>query len=108
MQPLELAADSLEYVLVPWVMTADGVDVDPVARGIAAELAFVRPGSVPAPEAWVTAQWERALGLWHARVLVGPEGAVPLPRGTYDVWVRASGGMQERPVRRSSGRVRVI
>ncbi|WP_131830995.1 hypothetical protein [Frankia sp. CcI49] len=108
MQPLEVTADSREYVLVPWVMTADGVDVDPVARGIAAEMAFVRPGTLPTSGAWVSAQWEYALGLWHARVLVGPEGTVTLPRGTYDVWVRANGGMQERPVRRSSGRVRVI
>ncbi|GAA0954192.1 hypothetical protein [Nonomuraea longicatena] len=80
---------SLEYVRV-FVRHARGTE--PV------EMAFTTPGIEPGPADWKTASWAETKNLGAvAHILVGPNGAVTLADGTYQVWVRTT-RREERPV----------
>lgn len=107
-EPLEISAGTREYVLIPWLMKAGGVPVDPAAGGFTPEMAFTAVDAHPATGDWNPAEWEQADGGWHAMCLVGSGGTVTLAAGTYDPWVRTTGPTLERPEKRSPGRVRVI
>lgn len=57
------------------------------------EVAFTAPGAEPVTGDWHAAEWApgsvTARGA-DARILVGPGGAVVLPDGTYQAWVRVT------------------
>ncbi|MGW6499340.1 hypothetical protein [Nonomuraea angiospora] len=80
---------SLEYLRF---FVANVVGVETV------EIAFTQPGVEPTEGQWNPASWGAvAQGGAEARVRVGPGGAVTLPDGTYQGWVRVT-RPDERPV----------
>ncbi|MET7334358.1 hypothetical protein [Nonomuraea sp. NPDC005650] len=80
---------SLEYLRF-FVTNAVGVET--------VEIAFTQPGVEPTEGQWNPASWGAVVqGGAEARVRVGPGGAVTLPDGTYQGWVRVT-RPDERPV----------
>lgn len=69
---------STEYLHVP-VTAPAGTDL----TGAPVRIAAVAHGDNPAPTDWRAAEWAGST----ARILVGPDSALPLARGTYRVWV---------------------
>lgn len=96
------------HVLVSYELSDGDAVVDPVESGVAVSMAFPSVGADPAAGDWKAAEWLYADDQWHAQCMVGPGGAVELAAGTYDVWLRASGGTVGTPVERARGRVRVF
>ncbi|MEU4511768.1 hypothetical protein AB0G05_19930 [Nonomuraea wenchangensis] len=89
---------SLEYLKF---FVTNALGVEPV------EIAFTTPGVEPVDGDWTPASWgQTGQGGAEARVQVGPDGAVTLPDGTYQAWVRVT-RPDERPVL-SSGLVPII
>lgn len=97
---------SKEYVPVPVTFRSEGVFVDPTDDVV--EMAFV-PFDVAEPSSsdWNTASWETAAGVYLARCLVGPAGAVQLDAGRYRIFIRVSDN-PEIPVKVSPTILRVI
>ncbi|GAA0403178.1 hypothetical protein GCM10009530_63960 [Microbispora corallina] len=65
------------------------------------EVAFTTPGVEPAEEDWHIASWGTPTSQGcPARILVGPGGgAVALSDGTYEMWVRVTGPVQQPVLR---------
>ncbi|WP_146178180.1 hypothetical protein [Nonomuraea fuscirosea] len=75
------------------------VYVEGATGGEGVEVAFTVPGVKPVEDDWHPAEWEppQADGA-DARILVGPgEGAVALPEGTHQAWVRVT-AVEEQPL----------
>lgn len=79
---------SLDYIRIP-VVEAGGAD--PTDNVV--ELAFPLQGA--APSDWTTAAWENDGAIHYAKLLLGPGGALELPVGDYDVWVRVAASPEE-------------
>ncbi|MEV0149694.1 MULTISPECIES: hypothetical protein [unclassified Nonomuraea] len=80
---------SLEYLRF---FVSNAVGSEPV------EIAFTQPGVEPTEGQWAPASWGAVdRGGAEARIRVGPGGAVTLPDGTYQGWVRVT-RPDERPV----------
>lgn len=68
--------------------------VDPTTLPV--QCAFMLTGR-PTDADWHDAAWDDATTV---RILVGPDGGVVLARGSYRIWLRITGGVEEpeRPV----------
>lgn len=90
--PLTISSLSLEYVKVLVEASKAGAVINPT--GDVVQLAFPVQGVAPATGDWKTGSWETAAPPntttteYWARCLVGPSGAVALPAGRYDIWVK--------------------
>lgn len=93
--PLALSAQSTVYVKVPVTATVNGAAVDPTTDTVA--LAFPVSGVTPASDDWHTGSWETSGTTHYARLLVGPNGALNLAAGSFDVWVKVTDN-PEQPV----------
>lgn len=51
-------------------------------------------------DGWLAASWESRGGNYRVTILIGPEGALTLPIGSYDIWVKII-GEPEIPVLKS-------
>jgi hypothetical protein len=80
---LQISSASLQYVRVP-ISEATGGDPtgDPVT--------FAFPDPAAEPTVFYTGSWSTLNGIYYARCLVGPGGAVQLPAGFYDVYVKVT------------------
>lgn len=95
---MRVSPRSTEYLRLPVRATERGMQVDPTAAQV--QFAF-KPEGVPPTEAdWVGGEWEPFDGRWLARCLVGPSGAVQLPAGRLDAWVRVL-AIPEQPEHRA-------
>lgn len=103
----EIAAGSLQYVLVPVVYRTSGVVTSPT--GYTVTMAFTT-GEAPESGDFKTASWETDAttnpDTYLARCLVGPAGAVTLTAGQYTVWVKVAAS-PETPVLKA-GLLRVV
>ncbi|MFG3438341.1 hypothetical protein ACGF0J_13950 [Nonomuraea sp. NPDC047897] len=64
------------------------------------QVAFTNLGAEPVEADWYPAEWASATAAGaRARILIGPGGTVPLTDGTYLMWVRVTGAV-EQPVLR--------
>lgn len=99
MAGVSVSSLSTQYVQVPVRAYSGGTVYNPTA--LAAYMAFVAPGSLPAGGDWNTADWAWTatdLGYYAVQCLVGPSGsAVALAVGPYGVWVKVEGA-EEVPV----------
>jgi hypothetical protein len=77
-----------EYVPALVTSEAGGVPVDPTADPV--QMAFVAPGTNPAPGDWQAAIWDSGSvnGAHTALCLIGPGGTIQLAAGVYAVWVK--------------------
>jgi hypothetical protein len=84
----ELSVISTDYIPVFVKATLHGVPYNPSRDPV--EFAFIVGDGDPGPADWHTASWDTVgSSRWVAQCLVGPgTGAVLLPVGTYNVWVR--------------------
>ncbi len=80
---LSISVASKQYVRVP---IADVNGNDPTSDGV--QMAFPTPGVDPVT--FYTGSWSTLSGIYYARCLVGPGGAVALGVGYYDVYVKVS------------------
>lgn len=77
-----LPAASLQYLWVPISESLTGGN----PTGYTVTMAFPLPGAEPT--VFYTGSWGTAGGLYYARCLIGPGGAVALSVGYYDVLVK--------------------
>lgn len=87
----QISSLSLQYVKVPIIAFAAGVEYDPTGDDVV--MAFMTDGDQPTSGDWKTATWETASGagetvIYLARALVGPAGVITLTAGEYRVWVK--------------------
>jgi hypothetical protein len=94
-QAVEIAATSTEFVRVTAVSKAAGSTITPAAPP---KFAFLPASATdnPVTEDWLTGEWAAP----HARILVGPGGAITLTAGEYRVWLTWEAGT-EAPVYRT-------
>lgn len=73
--------------------TESGVAANPTSGQI--YFAFTDNTSPPASGDWVAGTWESADDVYWALCLIGPDdGAIVLPAGEYDVYVRLTKGLE--------------
>lgn len=98
-----IVSTSTEYVWVP-VRSEHPTQGPANLLSYGVDVAFVRAGD-PQPADWQPATWEAdtaTLGgqaYYLARVKVGPDGAVTLDDGSWNVYVRLTTGDQQPVVR---------
>jgi hypothetical protein len=95
---LKIAQQSKQYIKC----TVEGKDasgpVDPTVDPIA--FAFVEPEGAPVSgTTWTNGTWETFEiegfpDVYKARCLVGPGGAIELPIGSYDVFIKITHGLE--------------
>lgn len=90
-----LSSLTTEYIRVQVVAEKDGVTANPT--GDVVQLAFPSRSVNPITADWNDAVWETVVDpvsgvpSYYAKCLVGPSGgAIALPVGKYDVWVRVT------------------
>lgn len=86
---LQISIASTQYVRVP--VYADGEDPTNDTVSMAFPVTGVDPAS------FFSGSWQTLDGIYYARCLVGPSGAVALTNGVYDVYVKVS-DVPETPV----------
>jgi hypothetical protein len=93
---------STEFVQVDvGVTTEAGTPGDP--SGDVVQMAFARPGALPADGDWHTAAWVSTSAGWAAQVLVGPQnGGIVLAPGPWVRFVKVTDS-PEIPVRSVPG-----
>lgn len=85
---LKISVASRQYVKVPISAIVDGDVDDPT--GDVVQMAFVTIGEDPVDGDWQDASWETSSGTFWARCLVGPDGAVELAKGRYQIYVKVT------------------
>lgn len=84
---LKISILSTVFVKSRITATKNGLTYNPTADVV--EVAFVGPGVTPTPADWHAASWETGgIGVYYARLLVGPVAGLALPVGTYVMWAR--------------------
>ncbi len=78
---LQISSQSRQYVRVP---ISDANGHDPTSDMVA--MAFPTPGMEPS--IYISGDWATLAGIYYARCLVGPGGAVQLDPGFYEVFVK--------------------
>lgn len=83
-----LSVQATEYIKVQLSAVESGQVVDPTFG--TAQFAFVTENEAPESGDWITGSWETWVNTkYYARCLVGPLGAITLPVGSYDIWIKA-------------------
>lgn len=80
---LQISVKSQQYIRVP---VAEAGGTDPTSHTVT--MAF--PITGVDPTVYATASWVTLNGIYYARCLVGPSGAITLPIGYYDCYVKVS------------------
>lgn len=88
-----IPASSTEYMRIP-VTGPSGVDL----TAMPVEIAVVAHSDNPGGAEWKTAAWASAT---EARILIGPNSALVLVRGTYQVWIHVDPDGAEDITRRA-------
>lgn len=77
---------STRYMRCAVSATDSGVPIDPTAGTV--EFAFMTGTAQPGDLDWKVGSWETTSSDYFGRCLIGPEGTVALPAGTYTVWIK--------------------
>lgn len=95
---MQISSASLEYVNATVAYKVNGAYTDPTGYPVA--MAFPAPGTTPVT--FYSASWDTdpttSPPTYIAKCLVGSGGAVTLASGTYDVFVKVTGAV-EQPVK---------
>lgn len=95
---LTLSTSSRTYIRVAISATEGGVTVNPTNKPV--YFSFPDVGESILGQTWSDASWETSGSTYYARILVGPQGGLVLPAGSYEVWVKIDEGV-ERPANRT-------
>lgn len=87
---MNISSASTQFVQVAVSATIAGASHDPTTDPVM--MAFTRNNATPVDSDWNVAQWQEyvvaGVVQTQAMCLVGPDGGVSLPIGSYAVWIK--------------------